>query len=316
MWDQNLHDPFAPNQEQDRVRFPHGDGRLPETRSAEIVFAVLIGAWIVGVDRRHPGRDLGDRAVSDHQRADDAGLGWPVAVWLNAIARRRPRAAAGHALAAAPAVRATGLVWTLAAIVLGVVGSVRAVPAQQSEIYFALLTVVAAVTAAILPMSRSGAQGEPRATSDAQRGAATPSRPGLAVLVPWLWVGALGGPIESALAAPSPRSRSGGWRPRCSDRCGRTSPSQRGRAATAGRRARRRPRRGHGPDAVRGGDRRQRAEPRRDGVPAAARFRRRRARRSQAVVALFALAALGPLAFVEADETTIAWASTTSGSGR
>jgi subtilisin family serine protease len=72
-------------------------------------------------------------------------------------------------------------------VALGGLGLLRAIPAPQNEIYLATLALVAAGGTAVL-----------------RRGLPTPSlrglAGGLAVLLPWLWIGALGGLLETVLA--------------------------------------------------------------------------------------------------------------------
>ncbi len=160
---------------------------------------MLIGVWIVGSTVL-----LQAVTWAIEQFLIISGLtmpvwAWPVAVWLNAAIAGLP-AILLATLARRPAVRVTGRVWGLSALVLGIVGSVRAVPAQQSDIYFAVLTIVAAGVAATCHATVGH--------GSLSRSVSTKNQPklvygvaaGVAVLVPWLWVGALGGLIESVVA--------------------------------------------------------------------------------------------------------------------
>jgi Subtilase family len=185
---------------------PTGPGGLPQPayaagwppRSArppgagEIVFAALIGAWIIVTTALV---QVATWAIEQLQLIEGGSFShwaWPVAVWVNAILAGVP-AILLATLAKRATLRATGIAWTLAALLLGVVGSARAVPSQQNEIYLTVLTVLAAVCASGLRLRNRGG-------SDQSVGLLLASAGGIAVLVPWLWVGALGGPIETALA--------------------------------------------------------------------------------------------------------------------
>ena len=147
--------------------------------------------------------------------------------------------------------RAAGRTWALAAAVLGILGSVRAVPPIHNGLYLAALAAVAGLLAWGLRVGRrrlsrgpgaavdasAGGTADTRAhhatdrpadtvagapgaldRPDADRPETTPAEPpvplrrtgrgavyagaagGVAVLLPWLWVGALGGPLETLLA--------------------------------------------------------------------------------------------------------------------
>ncbi|MEU5937724.1 S8 family serine peptidase [Micromonospora sp. NPDC047548] len=104
------------------------------------------------------------------------------------------------------AVRATGRAWLAGVLAFGALGALRALPPVHHELYLAALAATAAVLALVaarLPDRRR----IPGDTPDAPGG----RRPdpvtllavaaGLALLLPWAWLGALGGLLETVLAA-------------------------------------------------------------------------------------------------------------------
>ena len=102
-----------------------------------------------------------------------------------------------------PAVRVTGLCWLLAAGVAAAMTALRTIPQVHHELYLALLTLVAGVTALLLRRRRR--------VPLPSRGAAPwlAVAAGLAVALPWLWVGALGGVLETVLAVTA--AAAAGW---------------------------------------------------------------------------------------------------------
>ncbi|HEY1487770.1 MAG TPA: S8 family serine peptidase, partial [Micromonosporaceae bacterium] len=160
----------------------------------DIVFTVFLGIWIALVTVVV---QLVTWAIEQFALIEGLGLpawGAPLSAWVNAIVAGAP-AVFLATLAKRPALRGTGLAWSLAALMLGIVGSLRAIPTQQNEIYLTALTVVAAAAAVALALTLRPAP---------VRGSRTALMFGLAagvtVLLPWLWVGALGGSTETALA--------------------------------------------------------------------------------------------------------------------
>ncbi|TDC39315.1 S8 family serine peptidase [Micromonospora sp. KC213] len=108
------------------------------------------------------------------------------------------------------AVRTTGRAWLAAAVALAALGALRALPPVHHELYLTALAATAlalAVVAARLP--HLGTTGpapadHPAATGDSRR--ASPVNllavaAGLALLLPWAWLGALGGLLETLVAA-------------------------------------------------------------------------------------------------------------------
>ncbi|MFC7550829.1 S8 family serine peptidase [Plantactinospora sp. GCM10030261] len=182
-----------------------------------VVAAVFVGLWAVAVA-------FGTQSV-----------GWLVAQVLLVSGIEQPGwsrsvpAVGGAILVAVPAallaglprsvpVRAAGRVWLLGSAALAVLGLVRTIPMAEHEVYLAVLALTAGLAAAGLgratrrraPAAAPAAQ----ATGDAPAGAvrrawwrAAPPAPvglaltgGLLMLLPWLIVGALGGPLETAFA--------------------------------------------------------------------------------------------------------------------
>ncbi len=130
-----------------------------------------------------------------------------------------------------PTLRAAGRAWLAGAVALGVLGLLRAIPPVHHEAYLAALAVTAALLALVArrlaawsprvgppavafpvpcePQAGPAPQVGPPAPAypvppGPQAAAATPTRlavaAGLALLLPWVWVGALGGLLETMLA--------------------------------------------------------------------------------------------------------------------
>ena len=214
-----------------------------------VVAAVLVGCWTVAVTVGHPDRRLGDRSGPAGLRAGPRRLALAGAGLANVAAGRRARPAAGRCCPARPAVRATGRAWLAGALALGVLTLLRAVPPVHHEAYLAGLTVVALLAArrALVGATTSGpvstalgaAPGRRRDTDlaplNASRRPAETARPrpdaagirpsacwptggallavaaGLALLLPWVWLGALGGLLETVSRCwPPPRGRRAG----------------------------------------------------------------------------------------------------------
>ncbi|MEV0001208.1 S8 family serine peptidase [Micromonospora sp. NPDC050980] len=169
-----------------------------------VVAAVATGVWAVLVTV--PGQVTG--WVVD-QVALITGLDrltavWPVVAVVSALLVGGP----ALALALAPrsaAVRATGRAWAGGAVALGAATLLRALPPVHHEAYLAALAVTATLLAlAVARLPRRRRVGGPAAAGRGWRrpGAVTllAVAAGLAVLLPWVWVGALGGVLETVLA--------------------------------------------------------------------------------------------------------------------
>ncbi|MCW3839249.1 S8 family serine peptidase [Micromonospora yasonensis] len=181
-----------------------------------VVAAVFTGGWAVLVTV--VGQVIGwviDQAVlaSGQPRAV---LLWPVIALVTVLLVGGPTLALAL-LPRAPVVRATGRVWLFGTLAFGAMTLLRALPPVHREAYLAALAAVAALLALLLaswsrraagtvPTDAAGPTGAGGAGGGAARGRwSTPVRllavaAGLAMLLPWAWVGALGGFLETLLA--------------------------------------------------------------------------------------------------------------------
>ncbi|MEU1239214.1 S8 family serine peptidase [Micromonospora parva] len=223
----------------------HGQPGYPAVSSRTspwpVVAAVLVGCWTVAVTvGTQTGGWLTDQVLLGFGR-DRFGWLWPVLGLATVALLGTP----ALLLAVAPrsaAVRATGRVWLLGALALGVLTLLRVVPPVHHEAYLAALAGVALLGALAVrwaarrwaypglvgPIGGPAPTGNGDATrpettgnGDATRPETTgnaepvapqrrPRRPGpvpllavaagLALLLPWAWLGALGGLLETALA--------------------------------------------------------------------------------------------------------------------
>ncbi|GIH17586.1 hypothetical protein Raf01_57580 [Rugosimonospora africana] len=158
--------------------------------------AVLVAGWaLVATAVLQAGAWLGGQVLIVEERPVP-WWAWPAVGWLNALVVVVPAVLLATltrpASPARAAVRSAGRLWTAGAVLLGVLGSLRAVPLAHNTLYLLLLTLVGlAARLAIasyrpaLPRGRAGLPG---------------LAAGLACLVPWLWLGALGGALETLFA--------------------------------------------------------------------------------------------------------------------
>lgn len=162
------------------------DASLPTpNRTVGLVLTVLTGVWLVAVTvLGHTVGTLADQAV-EVLEVHEPWWGWAVVAWLPAVLGAAP-AILLAALSRVPFARVLGRGWATAALVGGALGTVRLVPEAFYEAYLALL----AIAALLLALPGRGREG-PRLVA---LGA------GLLVVAPWLWLGSLGGPVESVLA--------------------------------------------------------------------------------------------------------------------
>ncbi|WP_030327799.1 S8 family serine peptidase [Micromonospora parva] len=212
----------------------HGQPGYPAVSSRTspwpVVAAVLVGCWTVAVTvGTQTGGWLTDQVLLGFGR-DRFGWLWPVLGLATVALLGTP----ALLLAVAPrsaAVRATGRVWLLGALALGVLTLLRVVPPVHHEAYLAALTGVALLGALAVrwaarrwaypglvgPVGGPAPTGNGDATRPETAGNAEPVAPqrrprrpgpvpllavaaGLALLLPWAWLGALGGLLETALA--------------------------------------------------------------------------------------------------------------------
>ncbi|WP_236648503.1 S8 family serine peptidase, partial [Micromonospora sicca] len=195
-----------------------------------VVAAVLVGGWTALVTVL--GQVVGwavDQAVLV-AGLDRAVPTWPLVALGTVLLVGAPTLALAL-LPRSPAVRATGRVWLAGALALGALTLLRSLPPVHQEAYLAALAATAALLAALLGRllhrraapAAAGGDGTPRqdgvgAGKDGRRdpvpgGRDAPDdrregRPatllavaaGAALLLPWAWLGALGGLLETFLA--------------------------------------------------------------------------------------------------------------------
>ncbi|MEO3928225.1 S8 family serine peptidase [Micromonosporaceae bacterium B7E4] len=157
-----------------------------------MVAAALVGVWAVGAT-------VGGQAVGwlVEQVLLVSGLDqqdwlWPVTGVVTALLVGVP-AGLLAALPRSPALRAAGRAWLLGAIALGTLGLLRAVPLTLPEVYLAGLAGVTGLGALLI--RRLFRRTEQARAEQAAIGLAVAA--GLALLLPWVWVGALGGALET-----------------------------------------------------------------------------------------------------------------------
>ncbi|MFG1916377.1 S8 family serine peptidase [Micromonospora sp. NPDC048898] len=193
-----------------------------------VVAAVFVGCWTVAVTvAAQAGGWLTDQVLLGFGR-DRVGWLWPVLGLATVVLVGTP-ALLLAVLPRSTAVRATGRVWLAATLVLGVSTLLRVVPPVHHEAYLAALAGAALLSALAVRLSArrqaypglvaSAGGPAPAGDGDATRTEATGNvesvgqsrrRPGavpllavaagLALLMPWAWLGALGGLLETALA--------------------------------------------------------------------------------------------------------------------
>jgi hypothetical protein len=175
------------------------------------VGTVLVGVWIAVATAVLQGVMwlVGEAVLASTGRTASGGT-YLAAAWVQAFLVVAPagllvvlaRTFAPDALA----VRASARAWLLAGAAAGVLGTVRVLPVQHNEANLGL-TAVLATASAVLIMRLQAAENAPDPQLGPQaaalRRAATGFgfAAGLAVLTPWLWAGALGGVAETIAAA-------------------------------------------------------------------------------------------------------------------
>lgn len=198
-----------------------------------VVAAVFVGCWTVAVTVTvQTGGWLTDQVLLGFGR-DRVGWLWPV-LGLAAVVLVGTPALLLAVLPRSVAVRATGHLWLLGALALGVLTLLRVVPPVHHEAYLAALAATALLGALAVgwagrrraypgptglvdgPAPDDGTDAartdsvQAEATDDAEwarRGSRRPGAvpllavaAGLALLLPWAWWGALGGLLETVLA--------------------------------------------------------------------------------------------------------------------
>ncbi|SCL61531.1 S8 family serine peptidase [Micromonospora peucetia] len=162
------------------------------------VAAVAAGCWTVGfVVVSQLGGWLADQVLLA-SGLDRAVWLWPAAALATVLLVGGP-ALALALLPRSAAVRATGRAWLATVLVLGALGLLRAIPPVHHEAYLAALAATAALAALVLrALARRGAGATPRVPAPAVTLLGVAG--GLALLLPWVWLGALGGLLETVLA--------------------------------------------------------------------------------------------------------------------
>lgn len=166
--------------------------------AAAITVAVLVGIWAVAVTLALQSVGWVVDLVLLSLGIDRPWWTWLVISLINAALVAVPAALLATLAAAAP-VRAAGRAWLAGASAVGLLGAVRAVPAAEAEVYLALLALAA------IGLGFAWRRRTPTDRTNDREEAAGGSLPaavtaGVVVLVPWLWLGALGGVLETALA--------------------------------------------------------------------------------------------------------------------
>jgi subtilisin family serine protease len=174
----------------------------PTTRSPVVLLrvgAALAGVWIVAATALVETLAWLVADVVAATAGEPPTIIWPIVAGINAavvalpaglvwiFARRYGAEVAGTATAA----RA----WTLAAFVMALVGLARAVPEAHNEALLAVTALLAAVAAWVEGRTHRGV---PRAPAAGRAGLGLAA--GLFTVVPWLWVGSLGGLTETVAA--------------------------------------------------------------------------------------------------------------------
>jgi subtilisin family serine protease len=170
----------------------------PETPGAgAVVAATLIGLWIAGVTVvLQAGSWFADQVLVYYQGAPPWFL-WPPISILNAVLLAVP-ALPLALLPRSPMVRTAGRAWLAGAAAVGLLGSVRAVPTAEPELHLALLALTASLLASIMNLGTWSTRSRVPNLMIGSKGYAVAG--GLLVLLPWLWLGALGGALETLLA--------------------------------------------------------------------------------------------------------------------
>ncbi|WP_406073099.1 S8 family serine peptidase [Micromonospora sp. NBC_01638] len=195
-----------------------------------VVAAVLVGCWTVAVTvATQTGGWVTDQVLLGfgHNRV---GWLWPVLGLATVVLVGAPSLLLA-VLPRSAAVRATGRAWLIGALALGVLTLLRLVPPVHHEAYLAGLAGAALLSALAVRWSArrwaypgpagsvggaaptgDGDAGRPEAAGspqpvERQRGSRRPGpvpllavAAGLALLLPWAWLGALGGLLETVLA--------------------------------------------------------------------------------------------------------------------
>ncbi|MER7458951.1 S8 family serine peptidase [Micromonospora sp. NPDC126480] len=168
-----------------------------------VVAAVAVGLWIVGLTVvAQLGGWLADQILLV-SGLDRATWLWPVTTVGVLLLAGTPTLA----LALAPrsaTVRAAGRVWLTGLLAFAALGLLRALPPVHHEAYLAALAVTAGLAALVVRRLVAARTTPPDGSGPVPRPAPVTLlglAGGLVLLLPWVWVGALGGLLETLLAA-------------------------------------------------------------------------------------------------------------------
>jgi len=175
----------------------------PDSHVGAVLASIFIGIWAVIVAVISQAGGWLASQITLALSADMPGFVWVVIGLVAALL------AGGPALALAliprhPAARRAGRAWTIGAAALGIGTALRAIPGTENDFYLLAYAVLAALAALVL---RAFRRPETTSTVDESDGRARPAAPwwgalaGLIAMVPFIWVGGLGGVLETILAA-------------------------------------------------------------------------------------------------------------------
>ncbi|WP_405115932.1 S8 family serine peptidase [Micromonospora sp. NBC_01405] len=192
---------------------PSGPGPWP------VVAAVLVGCWAVAVTVSAELAGWLTDQILLISGLDRAVWLWPVVAGVTVLLAGVP-ALLLTLLPRSGTVRATGRAWLTGVLAVGALTLLRALPPVHHEAYLAALAVAAGLLAAVLGrLARGRAQASPGAGTVGEPGTSARPAPvppaaggngtvtllavaaGVATVLPWAWLGALGGLLETVLAA-------------------------------------------------------------------------------------------------------------------
>ncbi len=179
---------------------PAGPPPPPVPSPWAVVAAVLVGCWAVGVTVLGQVAGWLVAEVLSALGLESAPWQWPLVAVVNGLLVGLPVLLLAL-LPRSAAVRATGRAWLAATVALVLLGVVRAVPIGAHELYLLVTAVVAVGLAALLRQLARRRTTAPRSGAAGGSPLVPAVAVGAAMLLPWLWVGALGGLTETLCAA-------------------------------------------------------------------------------------------------------------------
>jgi subtilisin family serine protease len=180
---------------------PFGPPAPPGPSPWPVVAAVVVGLWAVATTTLlQTGGWLVDQVLLIGG-VDAPAWRWPLIAVFELAAVAVPTALLAS-VPRSPAIRAVGRAWFAAILGLAALTALRAVPIVQHELYLALLAVVGVIGAIVTGRANRG-------TRPAGAARLLAAAAGLLLLLPWLWLGALGGVLETVLAVVA--AAAAGW---------------------------------------------------------------------------------------------------------